>query len=399
MEVGPVTDGGEVAMALHELTVPKLGAYMSEATVLEWKAKEGEWVEKGTIVLEIETEKIKYAIEAEASGFLHILVQEGSSVPVGTVLGIIAETREEFEALGRERREEARGGQERERIFITPLARRLAEEHMIDVTKVKGTGPQGRITKEDIERAIREREQAAPIKEKILEKRVKATIPLKGMRKTIAERMHRSLSEAAQVTAFGEIDAFELVRLRQALLAAEQDLRITYTDILVFAASRALREMPIVNSSIVGDEIKIWEDINVGVAVALEDGLIVPVIKNADLKSLREIAKAIRDLVSRARGGRLNVDEVTGGTFTITNLGALGAGWRFETAIINPAESAILSVGGITERACVREGQIVARPIMAYSFTYDHRVIDGATALKFMSILTRLLENPTLLLF
>lgn len=386
-------------MALYELLLPKLGAYMSEATVSEWKAREGEWVEKGSVVLEIETEKIKYAIEAEASGFLHIVVEEGRTVPVGTLLGVIAETKEEFESLsgeGERRKEEVAQGQER--IFITPVARRLAEEHMIDITKVKGTGPSGRITKEDIERAIKEKEELPPRREEAaIEKRVSSTIPLRGMRRTIAERMHRSLSESAQLTAFGEIDASEIQRLRETLLKAEQDLRITYTDILVFAASRVLRQVPIVNSSIVGEEIKIWEDINIGVAVALDEGLIVPVVKNADRKSLREIAKTVRDLVSKAREGRLTVDEVTGGTFTITNLGALGAGWRFETAIINPPESAILSVGGITERPCVREGQIVARPVMTYSFTYDHRVIDGATALKFVTKLTQALEDPFLL--
>lgn len=382
-------------MALSNICIPKLGIYMNEASVVEWKAKEGEWVEKGTPVVEIETEKIKYTLEAEVSGFLHIIVEEGETVPVGTIIGVLAETKEEFEATKGKVSER----EEKEKIFITPAARRLAEEHMIDITKVKGTGPSGRITREDIERAIAEKEKKEVKEEVRSEKRVKTTIPLKGMRKTIAERMHRSLLEAAQLTAFGEIDAFELQRMRESFLKkGEKDVHITYTDIFVFAVAKVLREKPIVNSSIVGDEIKIWDDINIGVAVALPEGLIVPVVKNADQKSLREISLTLKDLIERARTGKLTVDDVTGGTFTLTNLGALGAGWRFETAIINPNEAAILSLGGITERPVVRNGEVVIRPIVTYSFTYDHRIIDGAQAVDFMARLIELLENPYLLL-
>jgi len=212
--------------------------------------------------------------------------------------------------------------------------------------------------------------------------------------------MHRSLSVSAQLTAMGEIDMSEIIRLRNNLVAQENSLgtRITYTDILVFAIARILKNHPKVNASIVGNEIKIWEDINMGVATALEDGLIVPVVQHADQKSLVEISKEIKTLVEKARENKLSSDEVTGGTFTLTNLGALGSGWTFETAIINQPESAILRVGAVTERAVVRDGQLVARPIMTYSLTYDHRVIDGAVAAKFISSFISALENPTLLL-
>ena len=401
------------------IAIPKLGQITTEATLVEWKAKEGDWVEKGSVVLEIETEKIKSDIEAEASGFLHILVEEGIKAPVGRVVGLIAETREELEALQKEppreifttageveempaEAKEAEPGakpEPREHIRISPVARKMAEEHMIDITRVVGTGPGGRIVREDIEKAIAAKEKAEVTPEVYQGKRVKATIPLKGMRRAIAEHMHRSLAESAQLTAMGEIDMTELIKLRKDLLAREDVIgtKITYTDMFVFVAAKVLKEKPMVNSSLIGNEIKVWEDINIGVAVALEEGLIVPVVKNADQKSIVEISQSVRTLAEKAREGKLIPDEVTGGTFTITNLGAAGAGWRFETAIINQPETAILGTGGITDRAVVRDGQIVIRPIMTYSFTYDHRVIDGTLAVEFMARVIELLETPGLL--
>jgi len=280
----------------------------------------------------------------------------------------------------------------------------MAEEHMIDLTKVTGTGPGGRIVREDIEKAIEAKKKEVPPVEVYEGKRVEATIPLKGMRSAIAEHMHRSLSVAAQLTSMGEIDMTEMIKLRNALLEQEEVIgaRITYTDIFVFAIAKALRDNPIINSSLIGNEIKIWKDINIGVAVALEEGveggLIVPVVRNADQKSLTEINQEIRSLVEKARAGKLMPDDVSGGTFTLTNLGAFGGGWGLGTPIINQPQSAILGTGAITDRPVVRDGQIVIRPIMTYSFTFDHRVIDGAPAGKFMARVTQLLENSNLLL-
>jgi pyruvate dehydrogenase E2 component (dihydrolipoamide acetyltransferase) len=235
-------------------------------------------------------------------------------------------------------------------------------------------------------------------------KRVKSTLPLKSMRKAIAEHMHRSLSISAQLTQMGEIDVTELKQLRATLVKQEETIgaRITYTDILVLAAAKVLKEFPIVNASLIENEIKLWEDINIGVAVALvggtDGGLIVPVVKNADKKSLVEINQELKVLVEQARIGKLMPDDLTGGTFTITNLGAFGGGYGFGTPIINQPESAIIGTGSIVDRPVVREGQIVIRPIMTYSFTFDHRVIDGAPATMFLVRLTEVLENPGLLL-
>jgi len=404
------------------IAIPKLGMSMTEATLVEWKVKEGDQVEKGDIVLLIETEKTQWEVEASVSGFVHILVEEDVKAPVGRVVGLIAETKEELEALQKEPAREifttvtevtevppveaappaAVRAEEGRRLRISPVARKMAEEHMIDITTITGTGPDGRIVREDIEKAIEAKKRGVPVVEAYEGKGVKTTIPLRRMRRAIAEHMHRSLSVAAQLTAMGEIDMTELIKRRNALVEQEEAIgaRITYTDIFVLAIAKALKENPIVNSSLIENEIKIWEDINIGVAVALEEGgeggLIVPVVRNADQKSLLEINREVRALVEKARVGKLMPDDVSGGTFTLTNLGAFGGGWGFGTPIINQPQSAILGTGAITDRPVVRQGQIVIRPIMTYSFTFDHRVVDGAPAGIFMAQVTQLLENPDL---
>ncbi len=402
----------------------KLGWGTEPITVVEWKAREGDQVEKGSPILVVSTVKITAEIEAEASGYLHILFDEGTEAPVGSVAGLIAATKEELQALQKEKppkelvtkpveSKEAPPVEaapvkpvaettEGERILISPVARKMAQEHMIDITSVVGTGPGGRIVREDLEKAIAARKETAPPPAPAVYegKQVKSTIPLKGMRKVIAEHMHRSLSLSAQLTVMGEIDATELVKLREALVAQADTIgtRISYTDMFVFAVAKLLKTNPIINSSLIDNEIKLWQNINIGVAVALEEGLIVPVVKDTDKKSLAEINQTVKTLAEKARDGKLVPDDVSGGTFTITNLGALGGGYRFETVVINQPESAILGTGGITDRAVVRNGQIVIRPILTYYLTYDHRVIMGAQAAKFVADLTRLLENPALLL-
>ena len=415
-----------------EIKIPRIGMAVADATIIEWKSKEGDRVEERQVVVVIETEKVMSEVESPGAGRLHIIMGEGELASAGHVIGMLAETEEELAKVQKEMpagkpaeaaktvepvaaevpkaeaappKEAAAATGDEERIRISPVARKLAEEHAIDITRVAGTGPNGRIIREDIEKAIADKKTApappaAAPAEVAGERRVKQTIPLTGMRGTIAERMHHSLAISAQLTAMGEIDMAEIVSLRNNLAAQENTLgtRVTYTDVLVFAIARILRDHPKVNASIVDNEIKVWEDINVGVATALENGLIVPVVKHTAQKSLVEISKEIKLLVEKARENKLSADEITGGTFTLTNLGALGSGWTFETAIINQPESAILRVGAITDRAVVRESRIVARPIMTYSLTYDHRVIDGAVAAQFISSLVSALENPTLLL-
>jgi len=402
-----------------EIKVKKIGMSMAPITLVEWTVKEGDWVEQGSIVLVIETEKIRQDIEARASGFLHIIVKEGNNAPIGSVVGLIAETKEELETIQKEMPAEvpitvsepeeipqvevtAPGAAKTKqgRILISPLARKLAEKHMIDISKVVGSGPEGRIVKEDIEREIEakaSREAARAAAASMIEGiEVEHTLPLTGTRQAIAEHLHRSLSISAQVTAMAEIDMTEVVKLREALVSREETLgtRITYTDLVISAVAKVLREYPTVNASIIDDEIKVWKNVNIAVAVDVEAGLLVPVVKNADQKTLVEISKEVKTLAQKARERTLTLEEVKGGTFTISNLGALSGGWRFDTLIINQPQSAILGTGGIADRAVVREGQIVIRPIMTYSFTYDHRLIDGAVAARFMNSLIELLEKP-----
>lgn len=402
------------------IAIPKLGMTMTEATLVEWKVAEGGHVNKGDVVLAIQTEKTLWDVQAAASGYVHILVQQDVKAAVGRVVGLIAATREELEQLQKEPPKElyttgaapparapsaatgvgATAPPSRasgERVAVSPLARKLAEEHGIDVTAIAGTGPGGRIIKEDVEAAIEAR--AREIEIAYQGRRVKAKTPLKGMRAAIAEHMQRSLAVSAQLTSMGEIDATELVKARAELVRREAEIgtRISYTDILIVAAAKALLDNPIINSSIINNEVVTWEDINIGIAVALEEGLIVPVVRDADKKSLVEISMEASSLAEKARAGALLPDEVAAGTFTITNLGAFGGGWGFGTPIINQPQSAILGTGAIVERAVVRNGRVVAAPVMTYSFTFDHRVIDGLPAARFMARLTELLENPKLL--
>ena len=409
---------------------------MKAAILTEWKFNEGDWVEKKAVVLMIETEKVQYEVESLGAGFLHILVAADTDAkqPVGAVVGQLAETEEELKSLqaksgvvaapaASEKSKPApaisaapvAAGGKGGRLRISPVAKKMATEAGIDVASVTGTGPGGRISKKDIELAIEAKASApaasAPANEwggEVFDgKRVKESISLRsGMRKAIANHMQQSLLNSAQLTITGEIDISAVKKLRGDFLNQEEILqtRITYTDIFVMAIAKALKAHPIINSSLIDDEIKIWEDIHIGVAVAimgdsvLNSGLIVPVLRNADQKSLSEISKALKVLVQSARDATILPDDVKGSTFTITNLGGTGGSYGFGTPIINQPESAILATGPITDRAVVRDGEIVVRPIMTYSFTFDHRVIDGAPAALFMASLTQLMENPGLML-
>jgi pyruvate dehydrogenase E2 component (dihydrolipoamide acetyltransferase)/2-oxoglutarate dehydrogenase E2 component (dihydrolipoamide succinyltransferase) len=410
-----------------QIVAPKLGMSMSDVSMVEWKVKEGQKVEKGTVVLVIETEKTEWNVEAGASGFLHILVEEGAKAKIGQVVGLIAETKEEFEKLQKEpppqalaaevkevRPAEAVGGKseaagvatgEGTRIRISPIARKMAEEQMIDITRVKGTGPEGRIVKEDIEKALEtQRKGVAPPGEvtrtRYQGRKVKQTIPIKGMRRVIAERMVSSLSNSAQLSFLGKFDAAELIQFRKALLNREKavGVSVTYTEIMVYAIARALKDHPDINVSLIENEIKVWEDINIGVAVALgKEGLLVPVVKQADKKSLIEISQEVKSLVEKARGGKILPDEVTGGTFTLTSIGAVGVS-DYQTPVINQPESAILGTGPIRDEPVVKNGQIVIAPMMPYSLTIDHRVINGFGAEQFLASLKELVETPGVLL-
>ena len=385
------------------VNIPRIGSAVADVTIIKWCVKEGDKVEKSQVIAIVETEKVSSNVESPDSGFIHIVVaEEGSTLPVGTMIAQLAATTEELASLQEGNihaipapapsTPSPTAGAE-ERIKITPVARKVAEENFIDISTLTGTGPGGRIAREDVEKVI-------ATKETISNRKVKSTIPIKSMRKAIAEHTLKSLSTAAQLTRMGEMDMTEIVKLYKALVEQEAVLgtRISYTDILVLILAKALKQHPNINSSLIDNEIKVWEDINIGVAVALDEGLIVPVIKNADKKSLVEISKTVKGLVEKAHSGKLSNNEISGGTFTLSNVGSLRGGYSFETPIINQPESAIILTGAIIDRVVARDGAIVIRPIMTYSFTYDHRLIDGAATAQFMADVIKIVEDPGLLL-
>lgn len=417
-----------------DIAIPKLGMTMKEAKVVAWMFGEGARVEKGQTVLQVETAKVTHDVEALHSGFLHILVPPGETRPVGAAVGQIAESLEELAELqARTPAPEvsavpvpAKGDVPAEtasppaprppgKVRISPLAKRLAQEQGLDYTTVQGTGPNGRIVKEDIEKALATKtstaagdarpEDGAWTGEVIDGKRVRTRLPLQGMRKAIADHMVHSLQVAAQLTTMTEFDMTELIELRKLLVERESKLgfRATYTDLLVYIIARTLKAVPVMNASLLDGKVVLWEDVHVGLAVALqvsehESGLIVPVVKNADRKSLAEINRAVTTLVTRAREGALLPDDVTGSTFTLTNTGTFGDMWAHGTPVINQPESAILQTGSIVDRPAVVEGEVTARPLMPVSLTFDHRVLDGAPVSAFLAELRDRVEHPSLLI-
>ena len=414
-----------------DIVMPKLAMAMKQGKIAEWKAQEGQWVEKGRIVMVIETEKVTYEVEASASGYLHIITELDTAVPVNETVAFLSATQEELAELQAARpapempqlKEAAAaaaastasaGFQKKAKVRISPAAKKLAQKHDLDITRITGSAPGGRIKKEDVLKFLESGEAivaaAAPSEEAwtaemVDGKRVKAAIPMKGMRKAIADHMIQSLSVSAQLSSMGEVDMTELIQIRKSLLQKEAEIgvRITYTDLMILALTKAVQNVPLVNSSLIEDEIKIWEDINVAVAVALdrgeyESGLIVPVIKNADKKSLAEISRCIKDLTARARSAELTPDDLYGGTITLSNVGGLAAGWAVSTPILNQPQAVIVQPGGILDRPVARDGQVVVRPIMTLSVTFDHRILDGVPIIKFFTKMVELLENPELLL-
>jgi len=350
----------------------------------------------------VETEKVLNEVPAPASGTLvGFRFNEEDTVDCGVVVAVIAQPGDEVEALtARYRRAvpparpsapsaavkpaqpEASAAPAGARRAITPIARKRAEELGVDLSTVSGTGPGERVTREDIERAAAAPAaagQAPRAPAAVSPQATGAVIPLKGIRKTIAERMMQSLHGSAQLTLATEADVTAATDLRAHL---GREAEFTYTDLMIHAVARALRRHPRLNSTLEDGAIRLRDEINIGMAVALEEGLIVPVIRGADRKTLREIAAETKDLGRRARDAKLRLEDVEGGTFTITNLGTYGV--DAFTPIINHGEAAILGLGRILERPAIYRGEIARRSMMTLSLTFDHRIVDGAPAAAFL---------------
>ena len=400
------------------LIVPKLGMAAAVVTLTEWKVKEGGRIEKGDAVLDIEAEKSTFEMPSPITGFLHILMPEGVETDVNTMVGFIAETQAEYDSLTKAAGDDAAPAPAvaakpapqatqpataaaNGHIFITPVARRMAKEADLDIRTLAGSGPNGRIQKVDVEQAIAARKTGAPVAAPVApgEKEVAQVIPYRGMRKVIGENMMRSLAVNAPNTMSGDFDLTLAAQYREALVTREGELgtRVTYAEILIWAVARALAKFPLMNSSLIDNEIKVWKTINVGMAVALGDhgekGLVVPVIRDAANKSLVEISKTAKDLGERARNDKLLPEEMTGGTFTVSNFGSVGVS-AYSTPIINMPEAGILGVGRLTKEPIVRGDQIIIAPMLPYSLTHDHRITDGAAAERFLTILKDIIENP-----
>ena len=408
--------------------MPQMGADMEEGTIIRWLKQEGDSVERGEIIAEIETDKANVEIESFESGmFRKILANEGDTVTVGTIIAVVASPDEDisrYEAAvpaakptqaeevvvkasaeaKAEAEEPAAQPARREaaptdgRVRASPVARKLAQEKGLDLTQVRGTGPDGRIVRRDVEAAL-ERPAGAPEPTPTIAAIATSTevVGMSRMRQTIARRMAQSKREAPHYYITLDIDMTEAERVRGQLKEVfQQEFRVSVNDLIVKASAMALARHPIFNTWFVDGEIRRHQAINVCVAIALEDGLIAPAILDCGGKSLAQIAQASRSLAERAKSGSLKPEEYSGGTFTVSNLGM----YDVETliAIIQPPQSAILGVGAVREAAVVREGQVTIAKLMKVALSADHRVTDGAQGAQFLNEIRRLLENPAALL-
>jgi len=431
-----------------EVILPKLGQTMKEGTIIEWVKKEGDLVKRGDLLFIFESDKATLEVEATARGLMRkILVPVGKTVPILTVVALITRTEDEdiesYQVEGsRVQRVEAQDSALRQaqdaalepaalrpltlepetlqpatcpehsrragRIFASPRARKLAREKEVDLALVTGTGPHGRIVEQDVLAylTIRQdsgRPRATPTQPSAPPMGVPAveSVPLTGLRRIIAERMAASAQATARVTLVTEADATALVEARAQLKASvteEWGFAPGYNDLLGIIVARALREFPYMNARLSdgGEAIERLSAVNLGMAVDTERGLLVPVIRNADQRGLREFGTEFRSLVERARAGKALPDDLTSGTFTITNLGVHEI--DAFTPVINLPEAAILGAGRIQPKPVVRDGEIVVRQMWTLSLVFDHRLVDGAPAARFLQWIKQLVENPYLLL-
>lgn len=415
--------------------LPKIGESIFEGTITKWLAKEGDFVKKDEPLFEISTDKVDTEIPSPSTGVLtKIIYKEGQLVPINTVIAEIDETKTTGQSVAAkpvERKVEApvekpkpvavqaNDKPKTERVMASPLVRKMAKEEGVDISQISGTGWKGRITKQDVEQHMGKQKDEQPAvgrAETVPTKKIEPCIPkyepsvsipveahgpvdvvpMSAMRKKISDHMVLSRRISAHVTTIWEVDVTNLVKLREKekdSFERVHEINLTFTAFFAVAAINAIKEYPIINSSVdpEGDKIVYKKYINIGIAVALPDGLIVPVIKNADEKSFLGICKAVNDLATRARSKKLTLDDVQGGTFTITNPGIFGC--LFGTPIINQPQVAIMGVGEISKRPVVRNDAIAIADIVNLTLSFDHRIIDGAVADQFMAQVKKNLQN------
>lgn len=386
-----------------EVIMPALGLAQETGILVSWFKAEGEAVAKGEPLMEVETDKATVEIEAPASGVLaRVTAGPGDKVPVGKTIALILAPGEPPpageaskapgpEAISSRAQVSPRDElpEEREappgRIAASPAARRLARERGIDLSSIKGSGPGGSIVAADVLGAA-EAESAGPLP------RIKEVRPLSAMRRTIGERMAKSKQSAPHFYLSVDVDMTEVKKKRAALLESEEAIVPSLNDFILWASAQALKQFPALNSAYTSEGIQLFSDINIGIAVALEEGLVVPVIRNADRLAIPELARRSRDLVEKAQRKKLFPHDYGGGTFTVSNLGMLGI--DSFVAIINPPQCAILAVGQVAPRVVPYGEGIAIRPMMTMTLSCDHRVVDGAIAARFLRQVKELLEKP-----
>lgn len=410
-----------------DVVMPKLGLTMEEGLIVEWKVQEGDEVKKGDILFVLETEKVTYDVEAPEDGVLgKIVVQEQETVPVGAVVAYLLKPGESAsdiagaavekphtEASTQEVRAEESTSRTPQpissdtRVRATPLAKKIAREYSISLDTITGSGPGGRIIREDVEKAKESASKevaAAPVSAQTPTPAAQAgasqegdLVKFTGMRRAIAKNMMTSKTEAALAYMTNCVDATKIQELRATLLPyieKKHDVRITITDVMMKITAAAIREHPVLNTRWTDKGVLYLEDVHMGMAMALGEGLIVPVIRDINKKSYGQIAKDRISLIKKGKEGTYTPDDIKGGTFTLSAMGMFGL--EHFTAIVNQPENAILAVAAILDKPVAVNGEVVIRPMMNVSLTYDHRTVDGAEAGKFMRTLKEMIENPML---
>lgn len=428
-----------------EVTVPEMGESVLEATVSQWFKKEGEYVNVGDVLVELETDKVNVEVGAKGAGVLQkIKVQEGGDVKVGDVLGTIDEEAEQPESapaakpaaqekaesteepepaekqpIGAAKmdatpRDDGRQARQKEAPQATPVASRLARDRDVDLGEVRGTGAEGRVTRADVERYLQTQEQPELAEEKPpaladRQNEVSAVPPsgerreerirMSRRRRTIAQRLLEATNSTAMLTTFNEVDMTNIMELRRRTreqFIARHEIKLGIVSFFVKAAIAALKDFPQLNGEIQGEEIVLKHYYDIGMAIGAEEGLVVPVIRDADQLSFADIEKYIKELVIKTQSGKLSIDDLRGGTFTITNGGVFGS--MLSTPILNPPQVGILGLHKIEERPIAVNGQVVIRPMMYTALSYDHRMVDGREAVQFLVRVKELIEDPGLLL-
>ncbi|NNC04098.1 pyruvate dehydrogenase complex dihydrolipoamide acetyltransferase [Corallococcus exiguus] len=415
--------------------MPSLSPTMTEGKIVKWLKKEGDKVSSGDAIAEVETDKSNLEVEAYDDGTLaRITVRDGDMAKVGAPIAFLtpkgakagasapaaapqapkapaaaapsAPAGGQVVPLRREPQAQAAGGGAGGRLRASPLAKRMAQDRGLDISQVRGTGPLGRVVKRDVEQALGQGLAKAPApaaKKAGAQPEVRAfgtrpepqAVPMSSMRKVIGQRMSEVKPGVPHFYLTVEVEMDAAVKIREEAKAL--DLKVSVNDIIVKASAIALRRSPKMNVSLQGDQVLHFGTVDVGIAVAIEDGLITPIIRDADLKGLQAISAESRDMAERARKRSLKPAEYTGGSLTVSNLGMYGIDQFI--AVINPPQSAIIAVGAVAEKAVVRDGQLAVRKMMTVTLSGDHRVIDGATGAEYLRELKGLLEHPSRLLF